>query len=164
MFGVFCLSQLPDLEGVAQAAGFGEFAQITGAELEKYQPQVPAEELRAWRFHEDGNEFVLTASKSKPDSQFKAQAPEFANSTGFSCSLQIPAPKSKEAFLKEVVALVGRAPDETWIDGPLRGHGWTGRQPTILLSTPAELLPERYGHERRCGRRGGRHHRRLAWR
>lgn len=132
MFHIFCLSQLPDLEGVAQAAGFGEFAQITGPELEKYQPQVRAEELRAWRFHDAEDEFILTASKSKPDAQFKAQAPEFADSTISSCSLLMPAPKSKGAFLKEVVSLVGREPDETWVEGSLRAHAWTGQNEKLL--------------------------------
>ena len=38
MFNVFCLSQLPDLDGVAKAAGFGEFAPITGDELKAHTP------------------------------------------------------------------------------------------------------------------------------
>jgi hypothetical protein len=147
MFDIFCLSQLPGLEGVVQAAGFGEFAQITGAELEQYQPAVPADELRAWKFHEDGAEFVLTASKSKPDTQFKAEVPKFADSTNYSCSLVMPAATDKTAFLKEVVALVGRAPDETWVEGPLRAHAWSGQNEKLFSNVhyfePVENGPTR---------------------
>ncbi len=147
MFDIFCLSQLPGLDGVAQAAGFGEFAQITGAELEQYQPAVPAEELRAWKFHEDGAEYVLTASKSKPDSQFKAEVPKFANSTNYSCSLVVPASKDKNAFFEEVVALVGRAPDETWVEGALQAHAWSGQNEKLFSNVhyfePVETGPTR---------------------
>jgi hypothetical protein len=132
MFNIYCLSQLPDLEGVRQAAGFGEFAQITGNELEPYQPAVPAEELNAWRFHDFGAEYVLTAARTKPDEAFKQQVPAFANSTNVACSLLFPATDPRDAVLKQIVELLGRAADETWEEGPMRVYAWSGQTDKLL--------------------------------
>jgi hypothetical protein len=132
MFNIYCLSQLPDLEGVRQAAGFGEFAQITGNELEPYQPAVPAEELNAWRFHDFGAEYVLTAARTKPDEAFKQQVPAFANSTNVACSLLFPATDPGDAVLKQIVELLGRAADETWEEGPMRVYAWSGQTDKLL--------------------------------
>jgi hypothetical protein len=145
MFDFFCLSQLPDLDGVKKAAGFGEFAQITGKELEQYQPAVPAEELHAWSFHDFGAKYVLTAARSKPDEEFKKSAPAFAKSTNAACSLLFPTDDPKEALFKELVALLGREPDETWDEGPMRVHAWSGQTDKLLSHvhyyTPAKDGP-----------------------
>jgi hypothetical protein len=144
MFNIYCLSQLPDLDGVRQAAGFGEFAQITGDELEPYQPAVPAEELHAWRFHDLGAEYVLTAARSKPDESFKKEAPAFAKSTSVACSLLFPATDPGEAVVKQLVELLGRPADETWDEGPMRVHAWSG-QTSKLLSLVHYYAPARNG-------------------
>lgn len=125
MFNVFCLSQLPDLEGVAKAAGFGEFAQITGEELKQFEPETPAEELHAWRFHEAGAEYVLTAARSKPDEKFKKEVPAFARSTSFACTLKFPADDPAEKVLTELITLLGRDPDESRSEGSMHVHAWT---------------------------------------
>jgi len=70
LFNFLCLKQLPDLNGIERAAGFGEFDQITGDDLKPYAPQVPPEKLFAWRYHDHGDEFVLVAAQSKPDDAF----------------------------------------------------------------------------------------------
>ncbi len=132
MFDMFCLSQLPDLDGVARVAGFGEFAQITGKELERYQPEVPAKELHAWRFHDFEAEYVLTAAKSDPDAKFKKEVPKFSKSTNFACSLLIPAAESKEDLLAALVKLLGRKPDEGWDQGPMHVHAWSGQTDKLL--------------------------------
>jgi len=132
MFDIFCLSQLPELDHIAKFAGFGEFAEITGKELERYQPEVRADELRAWRFHDFGAEFILTAAKSKPDESFKKEVPKFAKSTSFACSLLIPATDPQAMVLKALVKLLGRDPDEISIQGPMRVHGWSGQNDKIL--------------------------------
>ena len=49
------------------AAGFGEFDQLTGEDLAPYAPQVPPEKLFAWRYHDHGEQFILTASQAKPE-------------------------------------------------------------------------------------------------
>ncbi len=54
LFNFLCLKQLPDLNGIERAAGFGEFDQLTGEDLKPYAPQVPAEKLLAWRYHDHG--------------------------------------------------------------------------------------------------------------
>jgi hypothetical protein len=144
MFNIYCLSQLPDLDGVRQAAGFGEFAQITGDELEPYQPAVPAEELNAWRFHDLGAEYVLTAARSKPDESFKKEAPAFAKSTSVACSLLFPASDPGEAVLEQLVELLGRPADETWDEGPMRVHAWSG-QTSRLLSHVHYYAPPKDG-------------------
>jgi hypothetical protein len=132
MFNIYCLSQLPDLDGVRKAAGFGEFAQITGEELRHYQPAVPAEELNAWRFHDSGGEYVLTAARAKPDESFKKQVPAFAKSTSVACSLLFPATDPGQAVLKQLVGLLGRPADKTWDEGKMRVHAWSGQTQKLL--------------------------------
>jgi hypothetical protein len=132
MFNFLCLSQLPDLDGVTKAAGFGEFAQITGKELQQYQPAVPAEKLYAWSYHEHGAKYVLTAARSKPDAAFKQAMPAFAKSTNVACSLLFPAADAKEAVLQELIALLGRAPDQTSEEGSMRVYVWSGQNAKLL--------------------------------
>lgn len=144
MFRLFCLSQLPDFDGIKQAAGFGEFAQIVGDELQTYQPRVPADELHAWRFHDHGLEFVLTAAKSKPDDAMKKQAPKFARSRSVACSLIFEASEPANTLLAELVKVMGRAPDKTWDEGPLEARSWTG-QNDKLLSYVQYYAPKKSG-------------------
>jgi hypothetical protein len=132
MFNVLCLSQLPDLAGVAKAAGFGEFAPINGKELEQYQPAVPVDELHAWSFHDSGGKYVLTAARSKPDAEFQKTEPGFAKSTSMACSLLFPAAEPKEAMLKQLTLLLGHGPDKSWDEGPMRVHSWNGRTDKLL--------------------------------
>jgi hypothetical protein len=132
MFDFFCLSQLPDLDSVRKAAGFGEFAQITGKELEQYQFTVPADELYAWSFHDLGARYVLTAAKSKPDEELKRSAPAFAKSTGVTCSLSFPSEEPAEALSKELVARLRRAPDKSWEEGAMRVYAWSDKTDRLL--------------------------------
>jgi hypothetical protein len=127
LFAVLCLRQLPSLEDIAKAAGFGEFAEITGEELARFQPQVPAEALRAWRFHEAGAEFVLTASRSRPDARLPEEAPELAGATNFACSLAIPPAEPDAVVLKGLTQLLGRGPSETRQEGTRLVHAWRER-------------------------------------
>lgn len=133
LFNFYCLSQLPAIEDVANAAGFGEFAELAGEELQKYQPEVPADELRAWRLRDLGSDFILTSARSKPDATFKKEVPEFANSKSVACSLVISTEDADKQLLKEMVALIGREPDEAWDQGPLRVHSWTGKTDKLLV-------------------------------
>lgn len=133
MFDVFCLNLVPEIKAIAKAADAGHFTELKGKNLEKYQPQVPAEELRAWTYEDFGAEYVLATTRSKPDDQFKKEVPEFASATNFACSLIIPAKDPKEVVLKEMVELVGREPDEAWDQGPLRAHSWTGQTDELLI-------------------------------
>ena len=133
LFNFYCLSQLPAIEDVANAAGFGEYAELTGDELQKYQPEVPADELRAWRLRDFGSAFILTAARSKPDAQFKKDVPEFANSKSGACSFVISSKDADKQLLEEMVALVGRKPDEAWGQSPHRVHAWTGKTDKLLI-------------------------------
>lgn len=132
MFNFLCLSQLPDISGVTKAAGFGEFAQITGKELQEYQPSVPADELYAWSYHEEGDEYVLTATRGKPEPEIKTTAPAFASATSTACSLSFPTNDPKEALLKELVALLGRGPDKSWDEAGARVYAWSGQNQKLL--------------------------------
>lgn len=124
LFQFFCLQHLPDLEGIERAAGFGEYDQLYGADLAPYTPDRPFEKLLGWRYHDHGDEFVLTAMRSKPDEAFKAEMPEYASGTETSCSLRIPNAKS-EILLGELTRNLRRAPDKTWQDGPTHVYSWT---------------------------------------
>jgi hypothetical protein len=123
MFNVFCLSQLPDLDGVAKAAGFGEFAPIAGDELKAHAPDAPVEVLHAWRFHEPGGEFILTAWRTTDEADKKA-TPAFANATRYACTLTFP-PADAGQVLAELAALLKRQPSATRSDGGAAVHTWT---------------------------------------
>lgn len=133
MFDLFCLSLVPEISRIAEAAAAGNFTVLKGQRLEKYQPQVRAEELRAWRYEDFGSEFVLTTARSKPDAQFKKDVPEFADSKNFACSLIIPAKDPKGRILKEMASLLERDPDEAWDEGTMRVHVWTGQTDSLLI-------------------------------
>ena len=133
MFDLFCLNLVPEISAIAKAADAGNFTELKGKKLEKFQPQVPAEELRAWSYEDFGAEYVLATTRSKPDDQFKKEVPDFATAENFACSLIIPAKDPKEKVLKEMVDLVGREPDEAWDQGPLRAHSWTGQTDSLLI-------------------------------
>jgi hypothetical protein len=131
MFNVFCLSQLPDLEGVKKAAGFGEFAPITGDELKAHaatEPGTIAEALSAWRFHDAGGEFILTATRSRLDHNSRKVGPEHVNAKLYACTLTYP-PADPRQVLAELTALLKRPPDPP-------GHGirfvWTHTTPKHL--------------------------------
>jgi len=133
MFNVFCLSHLPDLDGIATAAGFGEFAEMVGAELETYHPPVRADALRGWKFHDATDEYVLISSKSKPDDVFKKAVPAFAKSTNYGCSLLVPAKQQSNAELLAALSkLLGRAPDEEWEEGAMHVYSWSGQTDKLL--------------------------------
>jgi len=125
MFDVFCLSLVPELSRIAETAATRNFTELKGKWLEKYQPQVRAEELRAWTYKDFGSEYTLTTTRSKPDAQFQKQFPKFANSKNFACSLIIPFWEVGDYFYDEVVRLVGREPDATGRDqGEHYIHAW----------------------------------------
>jgi len=132
MFDRFCLSLVHDQSKIEQAAAARDFTEIKGKELKEYQPQFRAEELRGWTYEDLGSKFVLTTAQSEPAAQLKQEAPEFAGSKGFSCSLIIPSKDSTEMILKEVVGLLGRDPDEAWAQWPQRVHAWTGKTDKLL--------------------------------
>lgn len=111
MFDIFCLSLVPELSKIAKTATARNFTELKGKWLEKHQPQVRAEELRAWTYKDFGLDYTLTTSRSKPDAQFKNQFPKFANSENFACSLIVPSEEAVDYFFAEVVRFVGRDPD-----------------------------------------------------
>jgi hypothetical protein len=131
LFDFLCLKQLPDLNGIERAAGFGEFDQLTGEDLAPYAPQVPAEKIFAWRYHDHGEQFILTASQAKPDDEFKKKMPSFANATNTACSLLVPSAKP-DPLLGELTRVMGRAADQSWQEGPMRVYSWTHQQPDAL--------------------------------
>jgi hypothetical protein len=131
LFGFLCLKQLPDLDGLERAAGFGEFDQLTGDDLKPYAPQAPAEKLLAWRYHEHGERFILTAARSEPDDAFTKEMSALANSTSTACSLLVPSAKP-DPLLGELTRTMGRAPDSTWQEGAMQVHAWTHEQGNAL--------------------------------
>lgn len=133
MFDLFCFSLLPDIASIAEVAAAGEFKELTGDNLRPYQPQVPADELRAWRFTDLGGEFTLAVTKSKPDDKFKGDFPEFANSINYACSLITPGQDATRDVVKEMTEIMGREPDETWNQDPLHVDFWTGQSDKLLV-------------------------------
>jgi hypothetical protein len=143
LFNFLCLKQLPDLEGIERAAGFGEFDQLTGDDLAPYIPEAPTERLLAWRYHDHGEEYVLTAVRAKPDEGFKKEQPAFANATNTSCSLLVPS-EQPDQLLGELTRVMGRTPDKTWQEGDTRAYAWTHQQ-SKALSNVYFYRPEKPG-------------------
>jgi hypothetical protein len=130
-FNFFCLKHLPDLDGVERAAGFGEYDQLYGDDLAPFIPDTPYEKFLGWRYHDHGQEYVLTAMRGKPDETLIAQAPAFAAKTETTCALRVPNTEP-ERLLDELTRGVGRAPQKTWQDGSTRVYSWTHQTPTTV--------------------------------
>jgi hypothetical protein len=132
MFDMFCLTQLPDIEGIERFAGFGEFAQILGDELAPFRNGLPDEKVLAWRFHDFGAEMILTATKAKPDEASKQKHPAFAGGRRVACSLLIPNDAAREDIVKELVRRLGRAPDESRDDASAHTYAWNNETPKAV--------------------------------
>jgi hypothetical protein len=120
MFDFYCLSRLPDLESIERAAGLGEYDQLIGDDLRPYAPDSAAEQFHGWRFHDQGEAFVLTAYRAPPGAAGNAPPP-FAKSQSVSCEFHISA-SAPEQILAELTKLLGRAPDKS---AGAQGHTWT---------------------------------------
>jgi hypothetical protein len=124
MFDMFCLSQLPDVDGIERFAGFGEFAQMVGEELAPYSSGLPGEKVLGWRFHDFGAELILTATRAKPDASFTQGHPKFAKAKSVSCSLLIPNDAPRDEVVKALGQRLGQPPDESNEDGNARLSAW----------------------------------------
>jgi hypothetical protein len=120
MFDFYCLSRLPDLESIERAAGLGEYDQLIGGDLEPYAPASAVEQLHGWRFHDQGEAFVLTAYRTPPGADATAP-PSFANSQSVYCDFHITAIAPGQ-ILAELTKLLGRAPDK---GADPNAHTWT---------------------------------------
>ena len=128
MFNVFCLSQLPDLAGVAKAAGFGEFAQIAGKELDGYRPKASGRGLSRLALPRSGRR--VRAHRHEVEARRRPQeAASQARQGGdeVACSLLFPAAEAKAPVLAGLSKMLGRAPDETREEGPARLYVWNGK-------------------------------------
>jgi len=124
MFDMFCLTQLPDIEGIERFAGFGEFAQMDGDELAPYSSGMPGEKVLGWRFHDFGAELILTATRAKPDASFTEGHPAFAKAKSVSCSLSIPNDEPHDEVVKALGQRLGLPPDESIEDGNAHLSAW----------------------------------------
>jgi hypothetical protein len=142
MFDMFCLAQLPDIEAIERFAGFGEFAQISGADLAPYRSGAPNEKVLAWRFHDFGVELILTARRAKPDAAEKQVHPAFANGRIVACSLLIPNDAPQADIVKELTTRMGRAPDEARDEAETHVSAWNNETPKavgrVVFRAPAD--------------------------
>jgi hypothetical protein len=132
MFDMFCLTQLPDIEGIERFAGFGEFAQILGVDLAPYRSGLPEEKVLAWRFHDFGAELILTAARAKPDKALMQKHPAFAKGRSVACSLLIPNDAAREDIVKELERRLGRGPDESGDDASAHVTAWNNETPKAV--------------------------------
>jgi len=139
-FHFLCLRHLPDLDGVERAAGFGEYDQLLGEDLAPYTPDEPFEKLFGWRFHDHGDELILTAMRSKPDEAFKKEMPAYAATTRNECALRVPN-KGAELLLGELTRSIQRAPDKSWRESGLQVYSWT-HQAADALSNIQLRVPQ----------------------
>lgn len=142
MFDMFCLTQLPDIEGIERFAGFGEFAQILGADLAPYASGAPEEKVLGWRFHDFGAELILTASRATPDEAFRQKHPAFAKAKTASCSLLIPNDASRDDVVKALARRLGREPDESLDEAGAHVSAWNSETvkavSRVVYRVPAE--------------------------
>lgn len=142
MFDMFCLTQLPDIEGIERFAGFGEFAQIVGDELAAYKSGAPEEKVLAWRFHDFGAELILTASRAKPDEALKEAHPAFAKGRSTGCALLFPSDAPPEDIVKELTSRMDRAPDESRDETGAHITAWNNVSPEglgrVVFRAPAD--------------------------
>jgi len=124
MFDLICLSKLPDIKAIASLAASNKFAKLEGNALAPYRPQASVDELHGWRFTDFGATYTLLVTRAKPDAQFKAQMPAYANSVNYACSLILPDRFAKVAVLAALGKIIGRQRDETWEQGPMQVHSW----------------------------------------
>lgn len=133
MFNTFCFARMPDIESIEKIAAAGEFTELQGDDLKPYQPPVPAEKLRVWKYKDFDKEYSLTISQSLPDEEFKKAVPDFADSKSFACSLVLPATDPKEELLQGVEKVLERKPDESYEEGPFNVHTWSGLSDTLMV-------------------------------
>jgi hypothetical protein len=142
MFDMYCLTQLPDIEGIERFAGIGEFAQILGADLAPYASGMPEEKLLGWRFHDFGAELILIAARAKPDEAFHQKHPAFAKAKTVSCSLLIPNHASRDEVVAALTQRLGQAPDESLDDAGVKVWAWNKETAKavsrVIYSVPAE--------------------------
>jgi len=143
LFDFLCLKQLPDLNGIERAAGFGEYDQLTGGDLAPYAPATPSEKLFGWRYHDHGEEFVLIARRARPDADFAKREPAFAAAMETSCTLHVLAAKH-DTLLGELTRVMGRKPDQTLQEGSMHVYAWTHRR-ADALSYVRYYMPENAG-------------------
>lgn len=143
LFNFLCLKHLPDLDGIHRAAGFGEFDQLLNEDLAPYIPEKPHEALHGWRYHDHGEEFILTALRAQPDAALGQQMPAFAAAMGTTCALRVPNTQP-EPVLGELTRVMGRAADKTWQEGSTRVYSWTHQQ-ADALSFVHYYVPETKG-------------------
>lgn len=134
MFNTFCLARMPDIEDIARIATAGEFTELQGDDVKPFQPPVPAEKIRVWKYKDFDKEYALITTQSAPDDEFKKGVPEFADSTSFACSLLLPASDPKEDLLSGVEKVMDRKPDEKFDEGPFNVHSWSGASDTLLVN------------------------------
>ena len=89
MFDIFCFSQVPDIDAIANIAK-GNFDEVVGEERQKFAEGGPPGELRVWKYVDFDQEYVLTTLQSRPDEAMKAEVPQFADATSYACSLLLP--------------------------------------------------------------------------
>jgi hypothetical protein len=143
LFDFLCLKQLPDLEGIERAAGFGEFDQLIGEDLAPYVPEGPVEKVFAWRYHDHGEQFVLTAQRAAPDPAIAKEMPALATATDTACALRMASTKP-DALIGELTRVLGRAADKTWQDGTAQVREWKHAQ-SGALSFVRYYAPEKSG-------------------
>jgi len=144
MFDMFCLTQLPDVEGIERFAGFGEFAQMVGADLAPYSSGLPGEKVLGWRFHDFGAELILIAMRARPDAAFIQKHPTFAKAKTVSCSLLIPNDAARDEVVKALGQRLGQASDESIEDGSARVTAWNKETAKavsrVVYRTPADKV------------------------
>ncbi len=134
LFELFCFNQLPEIAGIEKIAKAGGFTPLQGAELQKYQSDVPTEDLKAWKFNDLGGKYVLITAKTKPKAEELKDFPSFQGSTSYACTLFTPSNDPSDGVQKEMVKIMERKADVSYDQGPLKVHSWSGQTETLLVN------------------------------
>ena len=132
MFAFFCLSQLPDLEGVKKAAGFGEFAQITGTELEQYRPPCRPTSSTPGASTITAPSTCSPRRGRSPTPSSRRPSPPSPSRRASPARCSFPPMSPRRRCSRRSLRCWVAAPTSSWDEGPMRVRAWSGQNDKLL--------------------------------
>lgn len=133
LFDKLCYEMVPEFDRLQSIATENKWQEVTGAELQRYAPPVPAKLLKAWKFEDFAVPYQIAITHSDLDEQAKKDFPAFADAQSYSCSLILPAKAPRAELADAMQKLMQRKPDESFDQGRLKFDSWNGQNETTFV-------------------------------